>query len=86
MPKIINNDIDLYYQLNINKNDKIDNIDYDELSDCEKSTNYSIQDYEKMIELMYDDDYDENNNNDNDSDINNIDINKKKIIQKKNIL
>lgn len=66
---IINNDVDLYYQLNINKN-SYDNKknNQDKIINNEDDTNeYNIQDYEKMIELMYDDTPDELDNYSSDS-------------------
>lgn len=65
---IINNDVDLYYQLKINdsssKKKKKNNLI--EIND----DNYNIEDYEKMIELMYDDNYNTTDNTDSNSDDN----------------
>ncbi len=85
--QIINNDIDLYYQLNIDKNTKIKN----KIQNDDSSNDYNINDYEKMMESIYDDNksnleddnedkYDNNSNNSNNNNINNTKKkNKKKI-------
>jgi len=69
---IINNDIDLYYYLNINNNTNKENtnIEINNVND-----NYNIQDYEKMIESMYNDDNNDNNDNNDDDDNNNNNTN-----------
>ena len=53
---IINNDIDLYYQLNINKNV----INKNNSNESEELNNYDINDYEKMMESIYNDNIIEN--------------------------
>jgi transcription initiation factor TFIIB len=60
---IINNDIDLYYQLNLNNNsnNKINKTIIVQDVQDDESNNYNIQDYEKMIESMYNDNLVENN-------------------------
>ena len=60
-PELINNDIDLYYQLNINNRNKkhvklsVRN-DIDEDIFTNNENNYNILDYEKLMESIYNDD------------------------------
>lgn len=57
MSRLINNDIDLYYQLNINQiksNDK-NKKSSDKIKHDDKNEEYNIMDYEKLMESMYDD-------------------------------
>jgi transcription initiation factor TFIIB len=55
----INNDIDLYYHLNISGNN-VKNINN---TDLNEQNNFDIKDYEKLIDLMYDDDKDNRDEN-----------------------
>ena len=93
---IINNDVDLYYQLNTISNQKNHmshmNCENQDGQDCQNDqnnkysqdnqniqdnelNNYDINDYEKMIELMYNDDpienISENSSNNNIYELNN---------------
>ena len=72
----INNDVDLYYQLNLSNNsnnkDEIQTIQSDE------SNTFDIQDYEKMIESMYNDDPIDNSIDDSNSDDNKYENNDNK--------
>ena len=87
---IINNDIDLYYQLNLNKNEiNKKKFNKNEINTNEiEEENYDIINYEKLIESMYND-IDINNDIDSDNDISNLNPqklylnNKKKSTKKK---
>jgi transcription initiation factor TFIIB len=74
---IINNDVDLYYHLNLNNN-LINNFDSKKetsINEDDESNNYNIQDYEKMMESIYNDNSIDNIDNSN-SDDSNTDDNK----------
>lgn len=61
---IINNDVDLYYHLKINNNESSNN-KKDSLIE-NNDDNYNIEDYEKMIESMYNDNPIDNNDSNSD--------------------
>jgi transcription initiation factor TFIIB len=70
---IINNDIDLYYQLKLNNNSDSKKSLIPYVNQDDESNGYNIQDYEKMIESIYNDNLTKNNINNNNSDDSNSD-------------
>jgi len=71
----INNDIDLYYYLNINNNLNKNKNTQSNTPDENESNTYDIQDYEKMMELMYNDNAIDLDNNPDDNPDDNLDMN-----------